>query len=602
MRLVPRRLMALASAVALSAGLLAVTSGPPAEASPVATSKVSATAKQKAAKTSKKEKKRSKAVKTPKLKWYTCYGDVKCATVKVPLDYDKPKGKKVTLAAIKTPARNQKKKIGTLFVNPGGPGGSGTEMAYYAPYYLSEAILDRFDVVGFDPRGVAFSTNVKCFSSVRKATPVLDKIYASALPRTSKQEKSLSKLYDKYAKACSTSGKPLTGAVSTAQVARDMDVLRRAVGDSKLSYFGFSYGSYLGEVYANLYPDRVRTIAIDGVVDPVKWAGTKKTRSTPVWLRVGSAEAGEKALKQALVLCDKAGPDYCSFAAGNPVTNFAKLADRLRKAPLVETDPETGERWEWTYDDLIYVSLSMLYMQDYGPELVTYFASYLSELSTGSSSSAASRAATVRQLIKLTKQARKAGEQRGVPGRLGFPYDNSLDAFTAITCADSLHSKNLASFGRLGKTADKKTPYFGRLWLWNQPACSSKKWTVKDEDAYRGAFTKRTVNPVLIVGNTWDPATSYAGAVATSKRMPNSRLLSSRSWGHTAYGTSDCVTDAVDSYLLRKKLPAKGKVCTSDYVPFADPLEDDEEEGMSSMAKRAADRQAAVSPIRPGAR
>jgi hypothetical protein len=174
-----------------------------------------------------------------------------------------------------------------------------------------------------------------------------------------------------------------------------------------------------------------------------------------------------------------------------------------------------------------------------------------------------------------------------------------VDAFQTIACTDSRNSKNLADFGRLANAADKRAPYFGRLWLWNLAGCSSKKWTVKDEDAYRGPWTKKTSTPVLIVGNYWDPATNYAGAVSTSKRLPNSRLLSSNSWGHTAYGTSECVTDAVDSYLLAKKLPAKGKVCASEYTPFAEPLE---EESANRSTVKKQNSPVAVPPTKPGLR
>ncbi|HYI59559.1 MAG TPA: alpha/beta hydrolase, partial [Microlunatus sp.] len=547
MRLVPRRLVAVATAAALSAGLLSVTTGPPAEAAPT----VTATAK-KMAKTSKLEKRRSKAVKTPKLKWYSCYGYAKCATVKVPRDYDKPRGKKVELAVVKISAKNKKRKIGTLFVNPGGPGGSGTDFALVADSVFSSDVLERFDVVGFDPRGVAFSDNVKCSSSVRKNTALLNTINSAAFPYGVKQEKAFIKAYDKHARACSTTGKPLSAAVSTAEVARDMDVLRRAVGDKKLTYFGYSYGSYLGEVYANMYPDRVRAIAIDGVLDPVKWAGTKKTQGVPIGARVESGQGASKALRRALVLCDRAGEEYCSFAAGNAVGNYERIAQRLRKAPLVEVDPVTGERFVLTYADFVGVTLSMLYEQYYGPELVTDFASAVGNV-TGVSAASTPRQTSVRAMITLAKRAR-AEKETPSSKRLGFPYDNSIDSFEAIACTDSRNSKNLASYRRLAQAADAKAPYFGRLWMWSLAGCSSKKWTVRDEDAYRGPFTKWTSNPVLIVGNYWDPATNYAGAVSTSKRMPNSRLLSSDSWGHTAYGTSDCATSAIDAYLLSKRL------------------------------------------------
>ena len=460
-------------------------------------------------------------------------------------------------------------------------------------------MTDRFDVVGFDPRGVAFSKNVKCFSSPRKAAPVLNTITSAAFPYGAKQEKAFANAYDKHAKGCSTTGKPLSGAMSTAEVARDMDLLRRAVGDKKLTYLGFSYGSYLGEVYANLYPDRVRALAIDGVLDPVKWAGTKKTQSTPIGARLGSAEGASKALNRALVLCDRAGETKCAFAAGNPVTNYEKIAQRLRRAPVVEIDEETGDRYVTTYADFVGITLGMLYSQYYGPEMVTEFAAYLGEL-TGVSPATAPRAQTVRALITLEKSVKDQQQRRTLPGtRLGFPYDNGLDTFQTIACTDSRNSKNLARYATLANAADKRAPYFGRLWLWNLAGCSSKKWTVKDEDAYRGPFTKKTATPVLIVGNYWDPATNYAGAVSTSKRLPNSRLVSSNSWGHTAYGTSECATQAVDTYLLTKKVPAKGKVCTGDYTPFQELL-DTESTANSKALKR--NSPVAIPPTKPGLR
>ena len=123
-----------------------------------------------------------------------------------------------------------------------------------------------------------------------------------------------------------------------------MDVIRRGVGDKRLNYLGFSYGSYLGQVYANLFPDRVRAVAIDGVLDPVAWAGTKATASRPQSDRIRSADGAAKALHQILVLCDKAGGQKCRFSPGNPVVNYDVVAGRLKAKPLVFTDPYTGER------------------------------------------------------------------------------------------------------------------------------------------------------------------------------------------------------------------------------------------------------------------
>ncbi|MDN5763816.1 MAG: alpha/beta hydrolase [Microlunatus sp.] len=597
MRGVPRRLLASAAALAVAAGVFVTTTPPPADA------------KSRHDQTSKVEKRRVDSVPTPKLGWYRCYTTARCATVKVPLDYDKPKGAKVELAVLKTPARNQKKKLGTLFVNPGGPGGSGTDIAYYAPYIFSADVLERFDVVGFDPRGVASSDNVRCFPSARQNDPVLDTIYSKAFPYTAKEERAFTKAYTTHAKACSTTGKPLTGAMSTAEAARDMDVLRRAVGDPRLTYVGFSYGSYLGQVYANMFPDRIRALVVDGVLDPRAWAGTRKTAGTPIGDRLRSADGASKALKEILVRCDRAGGARCTFAPGNPVANWELIAQRLKRHPLVEVDPFTGEEYVFGYSDLIGTALGMLY-SPYGYEDITDMASDLIILTeppaTGdrrTSSAAAKRTTALKSLIKA-QQATK--ERKRTPLRakaLGFPYDNSLDAFQTVACTDSLNAKNLAAFPALAKASDKRAPYFGRLWLWNLAGCSSPKWTVTDEDAYRGPFTKRTVAPVLIVGNYWDPATNYKGAVAASKLLPNSRLLRSDSWGHTAYGTSDCVTGAVDRYVLTGKVPKAGKVCRGDIQPFTEELEDlSSRKAEQAKKTKKAEKLIPVAPTKPSLR
>ena len=143
-------------------------------------------------------------------------------------------------------------------------------------------------------------------------------------------------------------------------------------------------------------------------------------------------------------------------------------------------------------------------------------------------------------------------------------------------------------------------PYFGRLWLWNLAGCSSPKWKAKDEDAYRGTFTKRTSTPVLIVGNYWDPATSYAGAVSTSKRLPNSRLLSSSSWGHTAYGSSDCINGAIDSYLLDQEGSGQGQgVRRRVHSPSRRLLETESTSRSKALEKNSP---IAIPPAQPGLR
>ena len=152
-----------------------------------------------------------------------------------------------------------------------------------------------------------------------------------------------------------------------------------------------------------------------------------------------------------------------------------------------------------------------------------------------------------------------------------FPYDNSTDAYSAVLCTDAAQPRKQSTWTKAIAKRSATVPYFAEAWGWSDAQCARQYWTAKDEDRYRGSFSRRTAKPVLIIGDYYDPATAYTGAVSTHRRMPNSWLISSDSWGHTAYGTSDCVTDQVDAYLLHGSQPS-GEVCESDYVPFTDPI------------------------------
>jgi hypothetical protein len=154
-----------------------------------------------------------------------------------------------------------------------------------------------------------------------------------------------------------------------------------------------------------------------------------------------------------------------------------------------------------------------------------------------------------------------------------YPYPNGPDAFQSVLCTDGRNPSRASDWATYAARNDRTAPGFGRLWTWASAPCANWTWTVRDEDSYRGPFTRTTANPVLVVGNYWDPATNYEGAVKTSTLLPNSRLLSSDSWGHTAYGTSACVDTAVDHYLLTRRVPAAGTTCTGDSQPFTGPTE-----------------------------
>ncbi|WP_433230379.1 alpha/beta hydrolase [Actinomadura formosensis] len=518
-----------------------------------------------AAATSPAEGTRVDRVPTPKLAWYKCYETAECATVRLPLDYDAPKGATTEIAVLRLKARNAKKRIGSLFVNPGGPGGQGTALAYAAPYFLGADVLDRFDIVGFDPRGIGFSDNVACFRSTRDQALALAGMNV-AFPVGAKQESAYIKSAKALGKGCSTTGKKLAGAMSTAEAARDMDVLRRAVGDKKLSYLGFSYGTALGQYYAGMFPDRLRAVAVDGVINPVSWVGTPKTGNQILDERLRSADGAYKALKEILVRCGKAGKTKCAFAAyGDPVKNFDVLAKRLKAKPA-----DIGGT-KVTYADFVGAMLGDLY----APDGYMYIDSDATDLwkATSPASTAAQAAAARKTLAaRIAERRAEVRRQRDAAGKItakDFPYFNDLDAFSGVTCTDGRHPKKAGSWPGLTAAADKRAPYFGRAWGWSSVQCAGDSWKVRDEDAYTGPFNRRTNAPVLFVGNYYDPATNYNEAVSSSRLLPNSRLLSSNSWGHTAYGTSACVTKAVDGYLVSGALPPEGTVCVGDIQPFA---------------------------------
>ncbi|MCA2215976.1 alpha/beta hydrolase [Jidongwangia harbinensis] len=500
------------------------------------------------------EARRVDRVPTPKLGWYRCYDYAECTTARLPLDYDQPNGPHTEIALLRVKARDQANKAGSLFLNPGGPGGPGTAIALAAPFFLSPDVVRTFDLVGFDPRGVAASDQVSCFRNTREQTEKLAGMNVF-FPYGAAEEKAYVAAARTLGRACSTTGRPLSGAMSTAQAARDMDVLRRAVGDPKLTFLGFSYGTALGQYYANMFPDRFRAIAIDGVLNPVSWTGTKRPNVT-LDDRLRSADGAYRALTEMFRRCDAAGTRLCPLA-GRFAAGFALVAERLRAAPA-ELEDAAGVYY-FRYSDFIGYTLSILYGADVADFLVLVLQDLLT-LTDPETPPAGRDAARERLADRLAEH----GER---PGR-DFPYYNHAEANAGVVCTDGAHPANAADWITLTAKADRRAPYFGRAWGWSDAMCARNTWTVRDEDAYRGPFTRNTAAPVLVVGNYWDPATSYRDAVSTAALLPNSRLLSSDSWGHTAYGTSACVTGAVDRYLLTGALPANGTLCVGDAQPF----------------------------------
>jgi pimeloyl-ACP methyl ester carboxylesterase len=561
------------------------------------------------------EARRVDRVPTPVPAWFDCsavFGPGnECATVELPLDYDKPKGETTSVAVLRHKASDQANKVGSLFLNPGGPGGSGVEIAAAAEFFLSPELLTKFDVIGIDPRGTNYSDNVRCWADVGAQSADLAGMNV-AFPVTGAEENAFVASAKKFGKACSTTGTPLSGSMSTAQVARDMDVMRRAVGDEKLTYLGFSYGTYLGNVYANMFPSRVRAVAIDGVLDPIGWSGLEAGTTTPQTMRIRSGEGAAGALHEILSRCAAAGPEYCALAGvGDPETVYADILASLQAQPLPIPDPDTGEiAFELTYATLVSILLGDMY----GPDAASWVDADLTFVHTllqppaepGTEAAAQQDAARAALLQKVrdaqgaAQAAAKTTADRAAAFGFEFPYPNGAEAFQSVLCTDGRNPSRADQWPYYADRAQQSAPEFGPLWTWASAPCASQTWTVRDEDTWTGSFSAQTAAPVLVVGNYWDPATNYDGAVAAASLLPNSRLLSSDSWGHTAYGTSECATSAVDQYLLTVAVPEPDTLCTGDMQPFTDPLP---VPGAPDAGARSAtpDRLPPVVPPLPGA-
>ena len=488
----------------------------------------------------------------PELAWTACGDEApgfECATAQVPLDYDRPRGAKITLALTRLPASDPGRKISSIFFNPGGPGGSGVDfLQAVGPFLYSDEVRARFDLVSFDPRGVARSTPLQCFDTTEEALAAVAPI---PFPVTRAEERIWVRADRTWQRACAENAGPILHHMSTANVARDMDLLRRAVGDRKMTYVGYSYGTAIGSTYANMFPDKVRAVVIDGVIDPVSYTTGRggQARTLPSDARLRSEQGAYDTLQAFLRLCDRGGPN-CAFSDGNPKRRYDRLARRLLREPAQLPDGQGGTV-PFTYADLVATTLGALYDPTTWPAL----AEFLQELDT------------------LTSTARAADRLRALRSRLGLgarqPYEQVLEGFAGVWCLDPINPDHPSAWARAARRADRRDPYFGRPWIWFGSVCA--QWPGHDRDRYLGPFDRRIANTVLVVGTVNDPATRYQDAVSTARLLNRGRLLTVAGSGHTSLFLSSCADAYVSRYLLTGRVPPKGTVCDVDVVPFAQP-------------------------------
>lgn len=484
---------------------------------------------------------------TSRVAWEPCYeelGPFECGWASVPLDYDAPRGPKIRIAMVRLPATDQDNRIGSIFFNPGGPGGSGVDFVLGAgPFVYTEELRARFDLIGFDPRGIARSTQLQCFATLDEAFSVLAPF---AFPVTRAEERVQFASDRALASACESNGGAIADHMSTANVARDLDRMRALVGDRSLNFAGYSYGSFLGTVYANMFPGRVRAVVVDGVLDPIAWTTGRgnEGRRVPFSARLRSDLGAEATLDEFLRLCDEAGPEACPLAP-DAADRFDALADRLRDEPLqIVVDPETGDTITVTYADLVGGTLGSLYSSFGWVDLAIGIADL---------------EAAVFASERVALEAWQAVDDP-------LEYVNFLEGFPGVACSDSVNPTRSAAWSATVRNPNLASEYFGRPWTFASSVCAV--WPAADEDRYMGPFDKATRNPVLVVGTRFDPATRYEGAEVVADLLPNSSLLTVEGWGHTSLFLSMCADQAVADYFLTGVPPADGSVCTQDVAPF----------------------------------
>lgn len=493
---------------------------------------------------------------TPAVAWGTCSSDTlagvpadqltlySCARYRVPIDHDNASLGTIDIALLKRAARTPDKRIGSLFLNPGGPGGSGLTMPIGGQYYFQPPVLDRFDLIGFDPRGVGASNPLRCFTTQEDADEVFGALTPVPLSRTEISNTLAG--YRDYGRFCRNNAGSLLNHMSTKDVVRDLDTLRAAVGDRKLTYVGFSYGTLIGATYAAMFPKQARAIVIDGNVDPALRTGDGVEYDRE------RAQGFEISLDGFLKRCAQVGTK-CAFSGGDPRAKFDELREYLRRQPIAIPGGATVDINRFTGG----VSSSL-----YSPASFTGLAEDLQTLYTVlHPAGAQAQTLQARPLAVLTP-----GKRGLADGRPDSPY-TSDDSYFAVNCADKPFRISQDQVPSIAAAWERESPTFGRYQVFSDTA-ACPVWPVKRPDAYRGPWQAKTDVPVVVVGNYRDPATQYRFAQRMAAELGNSRLLSVDAFGHCILGDALGVDQAVAAYLTDLAVPANGQVFQPNVQPF----------------------------------
>jgi pimeloyl-ACP methyl ester carboxylesterase len=517
------------------------------------------------------------AAQIPELQWAPCAdadgsqteAGFECATARVPLDYANPRDRTIDLALIRLPASSLGQRIGSLFVNPGGPGSSGVDhVRFFAQTTFPSAVRERFDIVGFDPRFVGKSQETTCLRDDEWYT-VLGGL--PSMPLTPEEQSRVMDAHARYAALCAERAPDIQYA-ATANVARDLELLRRAVGDDKLNYAGYSYGSVLGQTYAALYPNNVRALLIDGIADAQAWSGTPEQASIPMWVRIGNAQGAWETLQEFFRRCAEVGPERCSFAAyGDPATTFARLADEMRTRSIMEDNPD------FKYASLITdITVAFLPTTESWHDLSYLLTLYWNMAFPPQGEVTAQEAAAAR-IEELTARARERMQEEpwlweGFPGA-NMQQDPTWDpdaSTHAVRCADTIAPSSLEEWSTAAAAEEQRWPYFGTLYAFDAITCAA--WQLPAPGRYSGPYNLPTSAPVLVASTRFDVLTPLQNAQTVANRIPGARLIVVDGVAHTTSNvTSACMDAVVSDYFVDGVLPPSGMTCPSEETYFPAP-------------------------------
>jgi pimeloyl-ACP methyl ester carboxylesterase len=438
------------------------------------------------------------------------------------------------LAVIRYRLRRPGRRIGSLLVDFGGPGVPGVATLKTAPIPQLDALSQgRFDLVSWDPRGTGESSHVRCFRNARSQ----ERFWGSqwTIPTTPSASRRYVTKTVAYVKRCVALSGRLLAHVSTADTARDLDYLRRLVGDRQLTYLGISYGTFIGQTYANMFPGRLRAMVLDGVIDPVAF-------TTSVEAAIANATSDTDLVFAKLQsLCQTAGPARCALAGhGAVAARVNGLLARLRRGPIPA--PSAAPPRRLSYGDVLIDVFAALGTPEQWPQL----------------------AAALEAAARGDGSALETAFQQQRPG-----YQSALVPAVALQCADKPPPRRGPRawpqvIGRLTRTSAIEGPLQG-WWLW--APCAS--WPIASADRYTGPWNASTSGRILVIGTRFDPQTPFANARRVARLLGNAVLLTYDGYGHTSENDpSACVEQATTRYLVALVTPRPGSVCRPDRRPF----------------------------------